>query len=329
MANRTRPTVTTVQALAVASQFGITLAVSVVLGYLAGQWLDGRLNTGIIFTLIGVLLGLVAESAQHAAQAAEQTPQPPPELLFYLFGNHSIPITNSLLTAWVVIALLVLFAFLSTRNMKLIPSGAQNLWELIVELWVGISEQTMGRRRGRRFMPLVATAFLFILFSNWFGTLPIGYLFIRNPEGEEIPILRSANSDLNVTAAMAIIMIGLAELFELRSLGLLGYIKGLFLPNPLRWLEIFTRPLSLAFRLFGNIFPGEVLLATMLGVAPFVMFIFIGLELFVGLIQALIFSMLSLVFLSIATVHEEVHEHHAPHESLEEEMSSTSHGQPV
>ena len=75
----------------------------------------------------------------------------------------------------------------------------------------------------------------------------------------------------------------------------------------MRWIEIFTRPLSLSFRLFGNIFAGEVLLATMLVVAPYVLFVFIGLELFVGLIQALIFAMLSLVFLSIATVHEEVH----------------------
>ena len=178
-------------------------------------------------------------------------------------------------------------------------------------------------------MPLVATAFLFILFSNWFGTLPIGYLFVRNPLGEEVPLFRSANSDLNVTAAMAITMIVLAEFFELRSLGLLGYLKGLLIPNPMRWLEIFTRPLSLAFRLFGNIFAGEVLLATMLGVAPVVLFIFIGIELFVGIIQALIFSMLSLVFLSIATVHEEAHEHHDVHESIESEMSVTSHGQPV
>jgi F-type H+-transporting ATPase subunit a len=213
--------------------------------------------------------------------------------------------------------------------MKEIPSGAQNFWEMIVELWSGVAEQTMGPRRGRRFMPLVATAFLFILFSNWFGTLPIGYLFVRNPLGEEVPIFRSADSDLNVTAAMAITMIALAEFFELKSLGLLGYIKGLFLPNPMRWLEIFTRPLSLAFRLFGNIFAGEVLLATMLTVAPFVLFIFIGIELFVGVIQALIFSMLSLVFLSIATVHEEAHEHHDPHESIESEMSVASHGQPV
>jgi F-type H+-transporting ATPase subunit a len=93
-------------------------------------------------------------------------------------------------------------------------------------------------------------------------------------------------------------------------MGGLPYIKGLFVPNPMRWIEIFTRPLSLSFRLFGNIFAGEVLLITMLTVAPFVMFAFLGLELFVGLIQALIFSMLSLVFLSIATMHEEGHGHH-------------------
>jgi F-type H+-transporting ATPase subunit a len=263
--------------------------------------------------------------AQTGAAASTATPQPPAEVLFHIFGV--VPVTNSIFTAWVVIAILVLFAYFSTRNMKTIPSGAQNLWELIVELWVGVTEQTMGRRRGRRFMPLVATAFLFILFSNWFGTLPIGYLTIRNAEGEAVPIFRSADSDLNVTAAMAIMMIVLAEGFELYSLGPLGYLKGLFLPNPMRWLEIFTRPLSLSFRLFGNIFAGEVLLATMLTVAPYVMFIFIGLELFVGLIQALIFSMLSLVFLSIATVHLDGHEEHGEH-SVEHEIAAETHGQP-
>jgi F-type H+-transporting ATPase subunit a len=267
-----------------------------------------------------------AEEAAHAVESAAHTPAPPPELLFHVAGLN---ITNSLLTAWIVIAILVLFAYFSTRNMRLMPSGLQNFWELIIELWVSVTTNTMGERRGRRFMPLVATAFLFILFSNWFGTLPIGYLTIHNPEGHEVPLLRSADSDLNITAAMAILMIVIAEAFEFRSLGVLGYFKGLFIPNPMRWLEIFTRPLSLSFRLFGNIFAGEVLLATMLTVAPFVLFVFIALELFVGLIQALIFSMLSLVFLSIATVHEESHEHHDTHESLESEMAAASGGRPV
>lgn len=269
------------------------------------------------------------EHAGEAAAAASSTaaPAPPPDLLFYLFGVPWLPVTNTLLTAWIVMIILVLFAFFSTRNMRQMPSGVQNLWEMIVEVWVGLAENTMGPRRGRRFMPLIATAFLFILFSNWFGTLPIAYFTVTNVEGEHVELLRSANSDLNITAAMAVTMIVLAEFFELRSLGLFGYIKGLVLPNPLRWLEIFTRPLSLAFRLFGNIFAGEVLLATMLTVAPFILFVFIAIELFVGVIQSLIFAMLSLVFLSIATVHEDAHGHDADH-SIESEMASTSHGQP-
>jgi F-type H+-transporting ATPase subunit a len=271
------------------------------------------------------MLHLLAQSGAEATTTTSSTPQPPAELLFYI---GSFPITNTVLTAWIVIILLVLFAYLSTRNMRMIPSGVQNLWELIVELWVGVSEQTMGRRRARRFMPLVATSFLFILFSNWFGTLPIGYFTVTNVDGETVPLFRSANSDLNITASMAILMIVIAEFWEFRSLGPFGYIKGLLIPNPMRWLEIFTRPLSLAFRLFGNIFAGEVLLATMLIVAPYVMFIFLGLELFVGLIQSLIFSMLSLVFLSIATVHEDTHSAHEDNHSLEGEIAQASHGQP-
>src|SRR5579864_1282150 len=269
--------------------------------------------------------GLLAQSGAEASTSSS-TPQPPAEVLFTIAGW---PVTNSIFTAWVVILILVLFAYFSTRNMKTLPSGVQNFWELVVELWVGVTEQTMGRRRGRRLMPLVATSFLFILFSNWFGTLPIGYFTVRNAQGEMVPIFRSADSDLNVTAAMAIMMIAICEFFEIKSLGPLGYLKGLLIPNPMRWLEIFTRPLSLAFRLFGNIFAGEVLLATMLSVAPYVMFVFIGLELFVGLIQALIFSMLSLVYLSIATLHEEVHGAHDDDHSIEDEMARASHGQPI
>src|SRR6266581_6019813 len=98
------------------------------------------------------------QTAPHAAAAetASATPQPPAEVLFHILG---IPVTNSLLTAWIVIAILVLFAYFSTRNMRLMPTGLQNFWELIIELWMGIAVNTMGERRARRFMPLVATAF--------------------------------------------------------------------------------------------------------------------------------------------------------------------------
>ncbi|MBV9356571.1 MAG: F0F1 ATP synthase subunit A, partial [Chloroflexi bacterium] len=151
----------------------------------------------------------------------------------------------------------------------------------------------------------------------------VGPIYVQE-HGDVIPLLRSSNSDLNLTAAMAVLMILLSEFFELRALGPLRYLRGLLIPNPMRWLEILTRPLSLAFRLFGNIFAGEVLIATMLAVAPFALFIFLGLELFVGLIQALIFAMLSLVFLTIATAHEEMHEQEEhPSRALEPSEAST------
>src|SRR3982074_102808 len=131
--------------------------------------------------MLQTLGGFFAQaSPPPVAGSASATPPPPPEVIFHILG---LPVTNSIFTAWIVIAILVLFAYFSNRNMKLLPSGFQNFWELIIELWVGISEQTMGRRRGRRFMPLIATAFLFILFANWFGTLPIGYITVHNPDG--------------------------------------------------------------------------------------------------------------------------------------------------
>jgi F-type H+-transporting ATPase subunit a len=258
----------------------------------------------VLHTLLA-LSALAQEEPPRVAAAVNQTPTPPAEVLFMI---GPVPVTNTILTTWIVIILIVVFAFFVTRRMKLLPGGVQNAVEYLIEVWVGLTEQNMGHTRGRRFLPLIATAFIFILVANWFGTLPIvGPIYVEE-HGEIIPLLRSSNSDLNLTAAMAVLMIVLSEVLELRALGPLRYVRGLLIPNPLRWTEILTRPLSLSFRLFGNIFAGEVLIATMLAVAPYVLFIFLGLELFVGLIQALIFAMLSLVFLTIATAHEEEHE---------------------
>lgn len=261
----------------------------------------------MVYALLAQLAAAQETPAREdAAAAAIHTPQPPAEVIFDLLG---LPVTNTIFTAWVVIAFLVLFAFFTTRNLRLVPSGMQNFWEVLVEAWLGLVEQMMGRR-GRRFLPLILTSFLFVLFSNWLGILPfVGNVTIRNPEGLMVPLFRSANSDLNVTASMAVIAIVVAEVAEFRSLGAGGYLKGLLIPNPTRWLEMITRPLSLSLRLFGNIFAGDVLVVTMLGVAPFAVFAFLGLEVFVGFIQALIFAMLTLVFLTIATMHSR-DEHH-------------------
>ena len=143
------------------------------------------------------------------------------------------------------------------------------------------------------------TAFLFILAANWIGTLP----FFGNIKG-----FKSPNSNLNITASMAIIVFLLCQFFAIKTNGVPGYLKEFLIPNPLHILTELSRPLSLSLRLFGNIFAGGVLVHTMLGIAPFITFVFLGLELFVGAVQALIFTMLTLVFLTIAVTPHHAHE---------------------
>lgn len=219
-------------------------------------------------------------------------------VIFYL---GPLPVTNSIFSAWITMAVLVVASVLTTRRLNLIPSRFQNFMEYIVELLLGICESTAGRR-GRQFFPIVATLFLFILVSNWMGLLP-GYA--------DTPWLRSANSDLNVTAAMALTIFVLVQGWAIKAQGPLRYLKEFIVPNPLHILSELARPVSLAFRLFGNIFAGEVLLGTMSALIPLgVPIVFFGLEVFVGVIQALIFSMLTLVFLSMATMHQGGEHHH-------------------
>ncbi|MGI5835250.1 MAG: F0F1 ATP synthase subunit A [Chloroflexota bacterium] len=212
-------------------------------------------------------------------------------VLFYI---GPLPVTNTIFSAWLTMAVLVAASYLGTRQMKLIPSGLQNFLEYVVELLLGVCETTAGRK-GRQFFPIVATAFLFILTSNWMGLLP-GY--------GDTPWLRSANSDLNITAAMALIVFFLVQGWAIKTRGPFGYLKEFVVPNPLHLLSELSRPVSLALRLFGNIFAGEVLLVVMAGLIPLAIpVVFFGLEIFVGIVQALIFSMLTLVFLTIATAH--------------------------
>jgi F-type H+-transporting ATPase subunit a len=206
---------------------------------------------------------------------------------------------------------LIVVAFLATRNMKLVPGGLQNLAEVIVEGLMGLIEQTAGSK-GRAFAPVVMTAFLFILAANWLGTLPIfeNIHVVDEAHHAEMALFKSPNSSLNVTASMAIIVFLLSQFFAIKTNGVGGYLKEFVIPNPLHILTELSRPLSLSLRLFGNIFAGGVLVHTMLGIAPFITFIFLGLELFVGVVQALIFTMLTLVFLTIA-----VTPHHGDHDA--------------
>jgi F-type H+-transporting ATPase subunit a len=232
--------------------------------------------------------------------------------IFSLFG---LPITNTILTAWLASLVLVLLSLAATRNMSLVPGRLQNVAELVVEQFLAIGEQTADARRARRFLPLAATAFLFILTANWMGILPFfgeGHLYLNVDDGHghkvHANLLRSANSDLNVTFAMALIVFFVVEFVGFRSGGL-AYAKEFIWPGLL--IEVIShlaRPVALALRLFGNILAGEILLAVMAGLVPILVpTLFMGFELFVGIVQALIFALLTLAFLAMSTQHEAAH----------------------
>lgn len=221
-----------------------------------------------------------------------------------VFAFGPVSVTNTLLTSWVAIVLLIAFALVATSRMQLVPLGLQNVAEAIVELLLGLGEQAAGAN-ARKFLPLVATLFLYIWVANWIGILPgVG----------TIPVLRTANSDLSITAAMAILVF-----IWVQVTGLLADPKGYFLkfvwPVPiLEAVSEVARPVSLALRLFGNILAGFILVEVMLQIVPFgVPAIFLAVELGVGLIQALIFAILTLAFLSLASAHGHGEAGHAPH----------------
>jgi F-type H+-transporting ATPase subunit a len=222
------------------------------------------------------------------------------DVVFELLGM--LPVTNTMLTTSLVTLVLILIAAMLRLTLNVWPSRVQVAAELLIEAWQRLAESA-GGKRAHQFVPLVGTAFVFILFANWFGALPFKHITFTNAEGQSVELLRSATSDLNLTAAVALMVIVLVEVLEVRALGGLHYLKSLVVPNPLRWLEMLVRPLSLAFRLFGSVFAGHVLISTIRSVAPLVLFPFLVLELFMGFIQALIFAMLSLVFLTMATAH--------------------------
>jgi F-type H+-transporting ATPase subunit a len=235
------------------------------------------------------------------AAPTHTTPQMQTDVVFTLFGV--LAVTNTMLTGSSVTALLIGVAGLIRLRLAALPAGVQNIAELFVETWLAIAERT-GGRRARRFVPLVGTAFVFILAANVLGTLPLKHLRVVNPDGQAVELFRAATSDLNLTAAIAVIVVLVVELLEVYTLGPRRYLRSLVIPNPMRWLEMLVRPLSLAFRLFGSVFAGHVLVGTMLTIAPLVLLPFLALELFMGLIQAIIFATLALVFLSIATAHD-------------------------
>src|SRR3989344_2481072 len=228
-----------------------------------------------------------------------------------------IPITNSLLTTGLVFVLLVLTAFLVGRSPKLIPGRVQSFFETLFEtIFTYMAETLESRELAKRYFPLIATIFLFVLTANMVTFLP-GIESIGVKEGEHfVPLLRPVNTDLNVTLALAMISFLVIELSGLFVLGFLKYFQKFvtftsavgFAVGFLELIGNLARLVSFSFRLFGNIFAGHVLIIVVIFFVPFILPVPLMLfEVFVGFMQAAIFALLTLVFvkLAVSPVHEE------------------------
>ncbi len=235
-----------------------------------------------------------------------------------IFHIGSFEVRNTIIASLMTIILLTVIGLLVRRKKyALVPSGIQNLVESVIGGFFSFFNGVVGDdEKAKKFFPLVMTIFLYVIISNWMGLLPgFGSIGLwETHEGREVlvPILRSTYADVNMTLALALISVTSVQIFGFSLLGFKGY-AGKFFVNPLKnpigcfvgLLELmseFSKMISFSFRLFGNIFAGEVLLLVISFLVPFIAPLpFYGLELFVGFIQALVFSFLTLVFLKIAT----------------------------
>ena len=242
-------------------------------------------------------------------------------------------VTSSMVVTWAVGLGLIVFAQYATRKMQLTPSGAQNFLEWLVETLYEFLEGIIGSSLVKRTFWFFATVFIFILFTNWFGLIPgvgtIGW-GVQTEQGFEIsrPLLRGGNADLNMTFAMAMIFFGCWIVWAVQSVGVKGIFLDLFGPKGdttgvmkilmivvfflvgfLEVLSILFRPISLSFRLYGNIFAGENMLEAMAKLVPGFGWLlpipFYFMELLVGLVQALVFMLLTAVFTMLICMHEE------------------------
>jgi len=231
-------------------------------------------------------------------------------------------VTNTLIAAWFATIVIILFFVWGTRKRSLIPGRFQSLIEALFEGVLGFCSSVLGPEMARKAFPIVATIFFFVLFNAWLALLPfyqfVGFVF----DGEiKAHLLKSAGTDLNMPLALALISFVFVEYWGLRSHGFRYFKKFFAVGNllrgrPMGLIDAFVgflegvselvRVVSFTFRLFGNMTAGEILVVMITFLVPFVatQFVF-GLELLVGLIQAVIFASLTVVFLSVAVRHEE------------------------
>lgn len=235
-----------------------------------------------------------------------------------VFRIGDVSVTNSMFTGWIV-TIFVSFALLSiVTSLKKKPGIVQNLFESLYTFIYSTAEDIVGKDIAQRVFPLLLTIFLFILFGSWIGLLPgVGSLgFFEEAHNEKIgvPLFRAVTADINSAIALSLIAFLVIEFYGFRANGI-GYLKKFitfsspvnFFVGILELISEVMRILTFSFRLFGNIFAGEVILTVMLSLAAALVLPFLGFEVFVGLIQAFVFVMLICVFISLSV---EKTEHH-------------------
>lgn len=285
----------------------------------------------VLFLLGSAPLSLWAASAEGESQGL---PSAAPVLLKVGWFQ----VSNSMVLTWIVAAALILFARQATRAVRPVPEGSQNFAEWLVESLHEFLEGIIGHDLVRKTFWFFATIFIFILFTNWFGLIPgVGSIGWGHPDASgslhhlSEPLFRGANADMNMTLAMSMVFFVCWTVWALQANGPGGFILHLFGPKGdtaglLKLLMIFVfvmvgllevvsilfRPVSLSFRLYGNIFAGENMLETMALISPWfgwlVAIPFYFLEVLVGLVQALVFMLLTAVFTLLICEHEEGHE---------------------
>lgn len=276
----------------------------------------------------------------EAAHAAHAEHHGLPSYAVKVFSIGPVVITNSMVVTIIVTLGIVFFAQMVSRNVQAIPSGLQNFAEWLVESMYTFLEEILGDKLVKKTFWFFGSIFFFILFTNWFGLIPgvgtIGWNVTGADGSHEFqPWLRGGNADLNMTSAMALLFFFLWVVWALQANGPIGFLKHIFAPGAdgsgfMKWfmvaiflfvgvletLSILFRPVSLSFRLFGNIFAGENVLESMMNLVPWLGWLiplpFYFLELLVGLVQALVFMLLTAVFTLLICSHEE-HGHGEEH----------------
>ena len=264
----------------------------------------------------------------------------------------SLAVTNSLFTTWIVVFIVLILSIAIKIRAKLIPKGIQNVFEMLIEGAMDLADQVTGSKKiTNRVFPLAFAIFIFVLINNWLGLLPFGgfgLVEVTEKGKAFIPFIRSGTADINTTLALGVVSVIGANIFGIVSIGIwkmfnkyvnlkaLGEVVKkvrkepailisapiLFFVGILELVGEFAKVASLSFRLFGNVFAGEVLLMSMSAILAYGLPLpFMALELFVGFIQAFIFSILTLVYFTIAAQdHDEHEEHHDESKAVHNEQ---------